>query len=146
MPIMTRIATLVGIVLSSAFLAAQTPDEHHHTASQKVDLHIKIAAENMATLPAGATVEMKGDEDRCKDLLEGQTIVASSVNFQDVPVCKVRLDVVITGFNVNRVKVDLASYKEPMEIKVNKAGSAAVSMGPKTPAPAGGADSPPPSH
>jgi hypothetical protein len=124
-----KFAVLLSMALSALAVAAQTTEEN---PPKKIDVHIKIKASNAKTLPAGGSIELKGVEDSCNSLSQGQPIMGGQATFQDLPVCKVRVDIVVTGFNVNRVKVDLRTYKEPMEIRIAKDGSAVVSMGPKT--------------
>jgi hypothetical protein len=97
-----------------------------------IPVHIKILAQGMEALPTGSTIELKGNQETCKNLRLTQNIQSGEVTFPDLPVCKVQLRIFITGFNAQLVSVDLASYKDPMRILVKSDGPPIVSWGPAT--------------
>jgi hypothetical protein len=134
MTTVVRFAALLSVVFSALAIAAQnaTPAEPHGNVAQKIDVHIKIKAPNGRPLPSGGKIEVKKAEDSCNSLSQGQPILGGEVTFLDLPVCTVSFDIFVTGFNVNRKRVDLRTYREPMEIRISKDGSPQVSMGPKT--------------
>jgi len=97
-----------------------------------IPIHIKVFAQGRQALPAGSTIELKGDQETCKKLQRTQNIQSGEVTFTDLPVCKVQLRIFITGFDAQLVSVDLANYKDPMRILVKSDGPPLVSWGPAT--------------
>ena len=86
-----------------------------------------MSAEGRDKLPAGSTIELKGDEDACKKVRPPeQNITSDGVTFPDLPVCKVKLWIFITGFDAKILPVDLAHYKDPMRILVKSSGPPVV--------------------
>jgi hypothetical protein len=92
-----------------------------------ISLHIKVSAQNMKTLPTGSTIQLKGSQEACKESVEReQPIQSGEVTFTDLPVCPVRLWIYITGFDSKTVKVDLANYRDSLQIMVKSNGSPVV--------------------
>jgi hypothetical protein len=91
-----------------------------------VTLRIEISAQGMATLPTGSTIQVKGDDESCKHLEQEQSINSEAATFTNLPVCKVKLHIYITGFDGKTVLADLAKYKEPMRIQVKSSGPPVV--------------------
>ena len=86
-----------------------------------IPLHIKVSAEGMQKLPSGSKVEIRGQEG-CADLQSTHPILLGEASFPDVPRCKILLRIIITGFNVQNVPVDLARYQDPMKVLVKISG------------------------
>jgi outer membrane protein assembly factor BamA len=92
-----------------------------------VSVRIKVSAQGMRTLPAGSTIQLKGNQDTCKEAVEReQPIQAGEATFRDLPVCRVKLWIYITGFDSQTVKVDLANYRDSLQIMVKSIGPPVV--------------------
>lgn len=84
----------------------------------------------MSALPPGSTIELKGDDQACGDLSRHeQRLEPDKTTFLDLPVCRVKFRIFITGFNVQAVSVDLAKHKDPMKIVIKRTGPPVVSFG-----------------
>jgi len=120
---------------------AKLPDEAKKTDGKKTDekktdekktgktgpgstvtLRIEISAQGMERLPTGSTIQVKGDDESCRHLEQEQSINSEAATFTNLPVCKVKLHIYITGFDGKTVPADLAKYKEPMRIQVKSNG------------------------
>lgn len=93
-----------------------------------VTLHVKVSTES-AVLPKGSTIELKGDDKNCDTLSRpGQSLEPDgAVTFPNLPECKVRLLIFITGYEFKVAPVDLGHYKDPIQISVRKVGPPIVS-------------------
>ena len=91
-----------------------------HDSDSTITIDIKVSAEGIETLPQGSTIELKGDDESCKDLRRPEEPIGpdGEVAFSDLPVCKVKLSIFITGFDFKTTVVDLAKYKGPIQIRV----------------------------
>jgi hypothetical protein len=107
-------------------------DDRTKTATPvpRISVDVKVSAEGMSALPPGSTVGLKGDDQACGDLsrLE-QRLEPDKTTFLDLPVCRVKFRVFITGFNVQSASVDLARYKDPMKIVIKRNGPPVVTFG-----------------
>ena len=97
-----------------------------------ISLHIKISEQGKA-LPVGSSIELKGSHETCGNVERTQTIQLGEVTFPDLPVCKVQLRIIITGFDVLPISVDLMEYKDPMLILVKAVGTPEVKYGTSAP-------------
>jgi hypothetical protein len=98
--------------------------------TSKITVRVKVSAEGRSALPAGSTIELKGDDPACGNLTRPeQSLEPDETTFPDLPVCKVKFRIYITSFDVKAVSVDLAKHKDPMKILVRKSGAPVVSFG-----------------
>jgi len=103
------------------------PNNAIKSEKKKITLHIQLSAEGMDPLPTGSTIELKGDEETCKtNVQQTQHVELGEATFPDLPVCKVRLWIFITGFDTKTVPADLAKYKDPIRIVVKSNGPPVV--------------------
>lgn len=102
--------------------AAPNTEGNPKTPQAPLLFHLKVSAEGMETLPTGSTIELKGNQEKCKSLKQKQIIRSGEVTFQDLPICKVQLLIFITGFATKQVSIDLAGYSQPMRILVKTNG------------------------
>ncbi len=103
--------------------------EAQKTAAKKtrITAHFTVSAEGKSTLPPGSKIELKGDAASCKNLLRPpQHLGPEGATFPDLPLCRVKLWIYITGFETKIVSVDLAKYKDPMRILVKSKGPPVV--------------------
>jgi hypothetical protein len=92
-----------------------------------ISVHFTVEAEGKSSLPTGSKIDLKGDARACKNLKRLQQHLGSDgATFPDVPVCKVRLWIYITGFETKTLSLDLAHYKGPARILVKSKGPPAV--------------------
>ena len=129
------LATLLGLVLFQIAGAIVIPQDESNkpdnTDAKRTDstisVRIKVSVQGMKTLPTGSTIQLKGNQDACKEAVEReQPIQSGQATFEDLPVCAVRLWIYITGFSSQTVKVDLANYKDPLQIMVKSNGPPVV--------------------
>ena len=129
------LATLLGLVLFQIAGAIVIPQDESNrpdnTDAKRTDstisVRIKVSVQGMKALPTGSTIQLKGNQDACKEAVEReQPIQSGQATFEDLPVCAVRLWIYITGFNSQTVKVDLANYKDPLQIMVKSNGPPVV--------------------
>src|SRR2546422_5862291 len=66
------------------------------SANATITVHVKISAEGMETLPTGSTIELRGDEQSCKNVHRESNIKSDEVIFLDLPMCKVRIAIYVT--------------------------------------------------
>jgi hypothetical protein len=107
-------------------------DDRTRTATPvpRINVDVQVSAEGMSALPPGSTVELKGDDPACGDLSRHeQRLEPDQTIFLDLPVCRVKFRIFITGFNVQSATVDLARYKDPMKIVIKRTGTPVVSFG-----------------
>ena len=97
-------------------------------AASNINLQVKILAEGKHPLPSGSRVELKGDEKSCEKVSRPlQNLESEGVaSFPDLPACRVRLSIYITGFDRKSVPVDLTHYKDPLQILVKAVGPPVV--------------------
>lgn len=107
---------------------AEKPAEEATKAVEKpsaITMRIAVSAEGMERLPEGSRVELKG-ENGCKNLERGQMILSGGALFPDLPLCKVKLRIFITGFPTKAASLDLTNYKRPITVVVREDGPLAV--------------------
>jgi hypothetical protein len=69
-----------------------------------------------------------GNDPACEDVQRlKHSIGADGATFADLPICKVKLKIYITGVDTKTAFVDLADYKDPMRILVKSNGPPVVS-------------------
>jgi len=139
------LATLLGLVLFQIAGAIVIPQDESNkpdntdakktednrtpkaASDSTISVRIKVSVQGMKALPTGSTIQLKGNQDACKEAVEReQPIQSGQATFEDLPVCAVRLWIYITGFNSQTVKVDLANYKDPLQIMVKSNGPPVV--------------------
>lgn len=92
---------------------AKKPEEKKAVKPQPpIAVHIKVSAEGADPLPAQSSVQMKGLGD-CDTLTRrGDLDSGGQITFSELPVCKVALKILITGFETKALpELDLADYK-----------------------------------
>jgi len=132
----TRIPVLIlCVALSRPAVAVPFPqDEPSKTGTSpakkpvdkkaRIDLHIIISAEGKQALPSGSKIDLLGNGQACQDVQRLQHSIGpdGGATFVDLPLCKVKLTIYITGFDTKFVFVNLADYKDPMRIVVKSNG------------------------
>ncbi len=94
----------------------------------KINVHIIVSAEGKDALPSGSKIDLLGNEPACEDVQRlKHSIGPDGATITDLPVCKVKLKIYITGFDTKTVVVDLADYKDPMRILVKSNGPPVIS-------------------
>jgi hypothetical protein len=94
----------------------------------KISVHIIVSAQGKDALPSGSKIDLLGNEPACQDVQRLQHgIGPDGATFPDLPVCKIKLMIYITGFDTKTALVDLADYKDPMRILVKTNGPPVVS-------------------
>jgi hypothetical protein len=91
-------------------------------------LHIKVSVDSMATLPPESKIELRSDDEACGELPPRERpIRPTGVVFDNLPACKVRLRVFITGLPSRQVPVDLTANRGTLMIEIKSAGDTKVS-------------------
>ena len=92
-----------------------------------VSVPIKISAEDKSSLPSGANIEWQGVGNTCTTEIEKKNLPSDGETLLNLPVCKVRLVIFITGFDTKTITLkivkDKDKYKDPMHIIVKHTGS-----------------------
>ena len=75
-------------------------------------VHIKVSAEGVDPLPKESSIQLKGLAD-CDTLARrGNLDSDGQITFSELPVCKVALKILVTGFETKALpELDLAEYK-----------------------------------
>ena len=132
----TRIPTLILCValwhVAGAVPVPQdepgNPGTSHAKKPAKINVHIIVSAEGKDTLPSGSKIDLLGNEPACEDVQRlKHSLGADGATFPDIPICKVKLKIYITGFDTKTAVVDLADYKDPMRILVKSSGPPVIS-------------------
>jgi hypothetical protein len=132
------VVALVLLVLSrSAFVLPQDKinkskkEEAAKTAEKKtnstVTVKIKVSVEGKSSLPSGSRIEWRGVPESCKSVTGMKNLGSDGAVSLNLPTCKVKLMVFITGFDTKLVTIDVPEnknkYKDPIRIKVKHQGS-----------------------
>lgn len=94
------------------------------SAPNAVEFHFKVSVKDNGDLPANTKIEISGSEAACGSLQT--TDVTSIINekgeavFKGLPACKVTVKVNQTGYLLWRQAFDLAAYKEPIQITLER--------------------------
>jgi hypothetical protein len=136
----TRIPILIlGVALLQVAVAVPVPQDEQgkpETSAAKkpvekkakISVHIVVSAQGKDTLPSGSKIDLLGDEPTCEDVQRLQhSIGPDGATFPDLPRCKVKITIYITGFDTKPAFVDLADYKDPMRILVKSNGTPVIS-------------------
>ena len=89
-----------------------------------VEVHFKVSVEESGDLPPNTKIEISGREAACGSLQTDDAV--STINekgeagFKDLPACKVTVKVNQTGYLPWRQTFDLADYKEPIQITLER--------------------------
>jgi hypothetical protein len=89
-----------------------------------IAVHIKVSAEGADPLPNQSSIQLKGLDD-CDTLARrGDLDSDGQITFSELPVCKVALKILITGFETKALpEVDLADHKNStMRIQIRPVG------------------------
>lgn len=111
---------LRGEQTNPAMRPANTPVDK----KANINLQVIVSAEGKQTLPSGSKIDLSGNEQTCHDLQRLQHSVAQNgaATFNNVPTCKIKLTIYITGFDTKSISIDLADYKSPLKILVKAQG------------------------
>jgi hypothetical protein len=126
--------TLCGIALAAP-RSQEEPDKSKAGEAKKseektakpqpvIAVHIKVSAQGVDTLPNQSSIQLKGLED-CETLDRRGTLDSDGlITFSELPVCKVMLKILITGFDTKTLPaVDLADHKNStIRIQIKSAG------------------------
>jgi hypothetical protein len=95
-----------------------------------VSIKLKIFAEGKPSLPSGSRIAWQGVEDRCRNVTGNKYLELDGTTTVNLPVCKTRLTLFVTGFSTQAVVVDVATntrkYKEQLRIAIRHQGAAEV--------------------
>jgi hypothetical protein len=108
----------------------QNPQDDTARPETTVTIHLKISAEGMDRLPAGSTIELKGDPATCKEVRRTQNIQSGEATLPDIPKCKIDLRFLITGFDTQVLTVDFGDYTDPLQILIKSDGAHIVPLAP----------------
>lgn len=130
----------VGITLPQDEANKSKKNDASKTGEQKtsstVKVKIKISAEGKASLPPGSKIEWQGIEETCKNVTGRNRLESDKPTSVNLPACKVKLTVFMTGYDTAAVTVDLAANEENCQnlirITVKRQGPAEVGCGPST--------------
>jgi hypothetical protein len=104
--------------------AKKTEEKKTGKVQPLITVHIKVSAEGVNPLPSRSSIQLKGLDD-CDTLARDGTLESNGqITFSDLPVCKVMLKILITGFEHKTVtEVDLADRKHStMRIEIKSTG------------------------
>jgi hypothetical protein len=119
----TQVAVAAPVPQDEPGKPATSPARKPADKKAKINVHIIVSAEGKDTLPSGSKIDLLGNEPACEDVQRlKHSIGPDGATFPDLPVCKVKLKIYITGFDTKTVVVDLADYKDPMRILVKSTG------------------------
>jgi hypothetical protein len=126
-----RILAATLMLTSWCPVAAQSTGDK--PSESVVNVKIVVSAEGKPSLPVNSKVQWEGVGDTCKDVPRGlqalhQTGETPLSLDTSLKACKVKLLIIVTGFNVQSVTVDLAGnqdkYEDPIRIMVKHDGPA----------------------
>jgi hypothetical protein len=93
-------------------------------APKKIDVRVKVSVEDGGELPPDLRVQVSGQEPACGGLNANDASAAVAENgealFRDLPVCKVAVKLNANRFLPVRAAVDLAAYKEPIPLTLER--------------------------
>ena len=122
------LAVVVPVAQDESDKPATSPAKKPVDKKAKINVHIIVSAEGKHALPSGSKIDLLGNEQTCQDVQRLQhSIGPDGATFPDLPPCKVKLKIYITGFDTKTVSVDLADYKDPMRILVKSNGPPVIS-------------------
>lgn len=97
-------------------------DKKKQTAAP-LTVHVKLLVESMTTVPSGSKIEFKGTEEACRTFQTPLTpIGANGITFDNLPRCKVDMNVFITGFATKNKPVDLRESTGRMKVVLKASG------------------------
>jgi hypothetical protein len=100
--------------------APKKTEEKAKDKPSAITVHVLVTADKLKELPDGSSVEIKPDSDKCNAMTSVESDIHSGkATFADIPVCKVRLLIFVTGFNAQGISVDLSKCKEPITVKID---------------------------
>jgi hypothetical protein len=120
LPLAVAVPVLQGEPTNPETSPANTPVDK----KANIDLHIIVSAEGKQTLPSESKIDLLGNEQACHDLQRLRHSIAPNgkATFVDLPACKIKLTIYITGFDTKSISVDLAHYKDPLRVLIKSNG------------------------
>jgi hypothetical protein len=120
--ILTTLLVLASLhaPLGSA-VSQEAPDKSTKPDASKADekknnslisVQIKISADGKPSLPSESKIQWSGADDACKQKLEEKSIGPGGVTTVTVLPCKIKVLIMITGFDTKTVTLDLAKNNE----------------------------------
>jgi hypothetical protein len=102
----------------------EKPAERAAEKTAAMTVHVALYANELKELPDGSSIELKPDSESCNKMKNMESDIHSGrATFADVPVCKVKFFVFVTGYNTQSIPVDLLKCKEPITIKIDSQAS-----------------------
>ena len=131
-----RIATFILLCVSAFTMPAEALRPQDESGKKNADgkkmgrkpplttVHIKVSADGVNPLPDQSSIQLKGLDDCDMLTRRGDLDADGEITFSELPVCKVMLKILITGFETKSLSsVDLADPKNlTMRIHVKAAG------------------------
>lgn len=127
------------IVASPRFALAQAQDEGEKAKKEEaaatdtrkgnsmIAVPIKISAEDKPSLPLGSNVEWQGVGKTCSAEEGKKSLNSEGEALLNLPFCKVKLVVFITGFDTKTVTLEISKekdkYKGPIQILIKHKGA-----------------------
>ena len=103
---------------------SEKPAERATEKTTTMTLHVALYANELKELPDGSSIELKPDSDSCNKMKSIESDIHSGkATFANVPVCKVKFVMFVTGYNTQSISVDLLKCKEPITIKIDSQAS-----------------------
>jgi hypothetical protein len=119
-----RTSCLVGLAFLDASTSVASPQggtsksdqaEKGRAENKKVDVKVRVSANDGTPIPAGSVVEISGQESTCgklsSDDLRASINESGEVMFRDLPACKVTVKINLSQYKPGRKEVDLRGYR-----------------------------------
>lgn len=95
-------------------------------ASADITLHIKVSSQNGKALPTESSIKLESVDNTWASGVRTASVKQGDTSFLGLRACKVKLTIYITGIDTQMVLVDLANYKDPLQILINANGRAVI--------------------
>ncbi len=114
------------------------PDKSNKGDTSKTDdkktIKIKVSVDGQPSLPQGSKIQWNGEDNTCKQTKGEQPIGPGDVTSMEVRACKINILIFITGFQTQKVTLDLAknreNFKDTIHITVKHQGDPEVAWKP----------------
>ena len=113
---------LLALLLShNAWALPQDPPDKPKADAPKTEdkkrasIQIRFSSEDEPTLPSGSKIQWNGEDSSCRQSKGGQPIGPGGVTSLEVPVCRIKIAIFITGINVKTVTLDLPKNTEKLK-------------------------------